>query len=295
MKRCALLGVVVGTCAGGAVADTVVVPCGRDNTLYESITGTVSNGSGPYFFVGMTTGGERRRGLIRFDVASAIPAGSTVTGAQLKLNLSKTISFDLDVWLYRALKDWGEGASTTGAGQGGSGAVAVAPDATWLHSFYDTVFWSAPGGTSQGATPDYAAESSALTAVGNPLGIYTWGSTPGMVSDVQAWLDNAGTNFGWFIIADETGSGNAKRFDSRENPVGTNQPVLVVTFTPPTCYANCDGSTNAPILNVNDFICFNNKFQAGDAYANCDGSTLTPVLNVNDFTCFLNRFAVGCP
>ena len=80
MKRCALLGVVVGTCAGGAVADTVVVPCGRDNTLYESITGTVSNGSGPYFFVGMTTGGERRRGLIRFDVASAIPAGSTVTG-----------------------------------------------------------------------------------------------------------------------------------------------------------------------------------------------------------------------
>src|SRR5262245_26370556 len=25
---------------------------------------------------------------------------------------------------------------------------------------------------------------------------------------------------------------------------------------PPPCYANCDGSSVAPILNVNDFICF---------------------------------------
>jgi len=55
--------------------------------------------------------------------------------------------------------------------------------------------------------------------------------------------------------------------------------------TPAGCYANCDGSTTAPILNVNDFICFNNRFAAGDSYANCDGSTSVPVLNVNDFIC----------
>ncbi|MBL9031364.1 MAG: CotH kinase family protein [Phycisphaerae bacterium] len=60
------------------------------------------------------------------------------------------------------------------------------------------------------------------------------------------------------------------------------------------CYANCDGSTTAPVLNVNDFICFQNKFAAGDSSANCDGSTTAPVLNVNDFTCFLNAFAAGC-
>jgi hypothetical protein len=29
------------------------------------------------------------------------------------------------------------------------------------------------------------------------------------------------------------------------------------------CYANCDGSTAAPILNVNDFICFQAQFAAG--------------------------------
>jgi hypothetical protein len=70
------------------------------------------------------------------------------------------------------------------------------------------------------------------------------------------------------------------------------------------CYANCDGSTVAPVLNVDDFTCFVNNFalaqqlpheQQITAYANCDGSTTAPVLNVEDFTCFVNRYAQGCP
>jgi hypothetical protein len=64
---------------------------------------------------------------------------------------------------------------------------------------------------------------------------------------------------------------------------------------PAACYPNCDGSTGAPLLNVNDFICFQGKFAAGDPYANCDHSTAAPVLNVNDFICFQTKFAVGCP
>lgn len=62
----------------------------------------------------------------------------------------------------------------------------------------------------------------------------------------------------------------------------------------PACYANCDASTVAPILNIADFDCFLNHFAAGDAYANCDSSTTPPVLNVSDFVCFLNKFAAGC-
>jgi hypothetical protein len=53
------------------------------------------------------------------------------------------------------------------------------------------------------------------------------------------------------------------------------------------CYANCDGSTVAPVLNVLDFNCFLSRFSAGQAYANCDGSTVAPVLNVLDFNCLL--------
>ncbi|MBL9030779.1 MAG: hypothetical protein JNM80_03620 [Phycisphaerae bacterium] len=62
----------------------------------------------------------------------------------------------------------------------------------------------------------------------------------------------------------------------------------------PACYANCDGSTASPVLNVNDFACFLNAYAAGAGYANCDQSTTAPVLNINDFVCFLNRFAAGC-
>src|SRR5206468_1643180 len=61
------------------------------------------------------------------------------------------------------------------------------------------------------------------------------------------------------------------------------------------CYANCDGSTGTPVLNVADFTCFLQKYASGAAAANCDGSTASPVLNVADFACFLQRYSAGCP
>lgn len=74
---------------------------------------------------------------------------------------------------------------------------------------------------------------------------------------------------------------------------GQPEPVLRVSAA--ACYANCDASTVPPVLNVNDFVCFQTRFAAGDSDANCDGSTAPPVLNVNDFICFQARFAAGCP
>ncbi len=71
--------------------------------------------------------------------------------------------------------------------------------------------------------------------------------------------------------------------------------TFIADYTRCVCYANCDASTSAPILNVNDFICFLNLFAAASPAANCDGSTTPPVLNVADFNCFLNAFAAGCP
>ena len=72
-------------------------------------------------------------------------------------------------------------------------------------------------------------------------------------------------------------------------------PTAAVTGQAETpCYANCDGSTSAPLLNVADFTCFLQKYAAGMPYANCDGSTAAPALNVGDFTCFLQKYALGC-
>jgi len=62
-----------------------------------------------------------------------------------------------------------------------------------------------------------------------------------------------------------------------------------------TCYANCDGSTDSPVLGASDFVCFLAKFRASDASANCDGSTGSPALTAGDFVCFLNAFRAGCP
>ena len=76
--------------------------------------------------------------------------------------------------------------------------------------------------------------------------------------------------------------------------VGPNLFVTAEANATGGCYANCDGSSAAPVLNANDFQCFLNKFAQNDSYANCDGSSTAPVLNANDFQCFLNAFAIGC-
>ena len=76
---------------------------------------------------------------------------------------------------------------------------------------------------------------------------------------------------------------------------GTGSGTITLSCAATACYANCDNSTTPPILNVNDFICFQTKYAAGDPYANCDNSTTPPILNVNDFICFQTKFAAGCP
>jgi hypothetical protein len=66
-------------------------------------------------------------------------------------------------------------------------------------------------------------------------------------------------------------------------------------FQGTTCYANCDGSTTPPRLNVLDFVCFLSRFAQGDPLANCDGSTTDPRLTIGDFACFMTHFNAGCP
>jgi uncharacterized membrane protein len=70
--------------------------------------------------------------------------------------------------------------------------------------------------------------------------------------------------------------------------------ALILTPVAP-CYANCDGSTTAPILNIADFVCFQAEFAAGDTRADCDHSTSPPILSIADFVCFQQAFAAGCP
>jgi len=81
--------------------------------------------------------------------------------------------------------------------------------------------WTTAGG-------DFAPGVSASTAVAG-VGSYNW-SSAGMVSDVQAWLDDPASNFGWIVRSDESAIPGAKAFAGLENPSATVRPTLVIEF-----------------------------------------------------------------
>jgi hypothetical protein len=207
-----------------ARAEFALLRPSRDGTLIENRDGALSNGSGPGFFAGRTssTTGSIRRAVLAFDVAAAIPRGSTVTRAVLWLNLSATNAGSVPVRMHRLLADWGEGPS---ASSGGGGAPSVQGDSTWIHRYYDDVFWSRPGG-------DFDPVPRAVTLVDQP-GSYLWGSTMGTTEDVQTWLDHPETSHGWLLAGDESSPTTVKRFDSREHPDVASRPLLEIDYIPP--------------------------------------------------------------
>lgn len=209
-----------GALAGQAPGSySVVLEPTADATLYAQ-SGAIANGAGEFLFSGRILDGSRRRALLRFDVAGAVPAGATVTAATLQLSVTRTTSGEVPMHLHRVLADWGEGASDAGD-PGGQGVLAEAGDATWTLRFYPGDPWSSPGG-------DYVAEPSATAQVGADR--HAW-SGPQLAADVQAWLDAPQQQFGWALVADESLPGpTAKRFASRENSDAAARPLLTIDY-----------------------------------------------------------------
>lgn len=116
-------------------------------------------------------------------------------------------------------------------------------------------------------------------------GILDWSNIPSSTVVTKSRLSVALSSCGYAILAWHNGAvGSA---DIQAQNVNADGSLGL-------CYANCDCSMVAPILNVNDFVCFINRFGEESPYANCDASTIPPVLNVNDFLCFMNAFSAGC-
>jgi hypothetical protein len=227
MKRSDLLFALMlmtafGFIAGSANAAIINITPSKDNTLYEydPAEGDLSNALGFHFFAGENALGEIRRGVLAFDIGGSIPAGSTITSVTLSLNMSRTaLSDPRTVELHKLIADWGEGTSMA-SGEEGDGAPATPNDATWRHRFFDTIFWMTEGG-------DFSSVVTASQSVG-AIGEYMWSSAQ-MVADVQSWLDNPASNFGWLVLGDESTSISSKRFDTRES---ASPPVLTIQYTP---------------------------------------------------------------
>jgi hypothetical protein len=203
-----------------AAADVITLTPVRDNTLFQDVAGSLSNGAGPAIFAGRNSQNLIRRALVRFDVEGSIPSGVEISSVVLTLNVSNVSDATPRIFtLHRVLSDWGEGASSA---TGGNGAVAAAGDATWLHAFHPDSFWNDAGG-------DFEPIAGASQLLGD-IGAYSW-SGPNMKSDVQAWVNGVVPNHGWIIVGDETVAGTARRFDSRENTVAAHRPMLTVTYS----------------------------------------------------------------
>jgi hypothetical protein len=120
----------------------------------------------------------------------------------------------------------------------------------------------------------------------------TWGSTPLMIADAQAWLDSPDDNHGWLLMGNEEGVNTARKFSSREHPEPSQRPVLVIEFemSPPDA---CPGDVNDDgVVDVTDLLLVVHAFgEGGDAPAdvNADG-----VVSLADLLLVIGNFG-PCP
>lgn len=220
MCSAALASVVV---VSSASAGTIVsIGALADTTIYDDGAGEVANGAGAGLFAGRNGIAQTTRALLRFDIASVVPAGATINGVSLRLVKGAGPSTGTIVNVHRITSDWGEG-STVGSGGGGGGGPATTNSATWVHTFYSTQTWTTQGGDFM-ATP--IASQNILGS-----GAYTW-SSAGMANDVQTWLNGGAGNFGWILRGNEFGMSNAVRFASREFSNAADRPQLTIDYTP---------------------------------------------------------------
>jgi hypothetical protein len=281
---------------GAAGAVEVTVTASQDNSIFQ-VSPENSNGAGPNIFSGRTgaSGGNSiLRGLFEFDLSS-IPAGATITDVEVTLALIQAgpLSGVQSHTLHRVTSGWGEGTSSS---FGGTGVAATPGDATWQHTFYDKEFWASEGG-------DFVGGASASQSVGTTPGLITWTSTPDLVADVQAWVDDPSSNHGWMVRGNEVSTFTAKKFASRENqpcstditgPLGVGVPdgnvdsldflVLIGQWgTPcnpgPICEADVTGIEKSPDGNV-DALDYLAMIAQWGSPGNCVDETNAPKVTI---------------
>jgi hypothetical protein len=212
--------------ASAAAQSTISLVTSKDTTLYESNSGSLANGGGSSFFVGrvgLNGGYKIRRGMLQWDIAGSIPAGSRILAAELDMYSAQSSAFlPINTDVHRILQNWSEG-NRVAPGAGGAGGSATSGESTWIHRNYPSQTWNNPGGDFD-PTPSYTFS---LPGVGFLV-------TPpfaGLVADVQDWLDNPSSNYGWLLKTPELVAPNARRIHSRE--ASNFQPKLNITYLAP--------------------------------------------------------------
>ena len=188
-----------------------------------------SGGLSANLWTGRSSNGSLKRCAVYFDIAANIPGEATITSAVLSISVDRAQANagPTMVNIHRLNNDWGEGPSVYHGFGGGGGTQALTNDMTFLHTFYPTGIWTSAGG-------DYDASSSAGTLVSYPtfndfIPTPYWSSVQ-MIDDVQGWLDDPSSNFGWMVIGSLTINATAKRLISGNSTNESKHPTLCVGF-----------------------------------------------------------------
>ncbi len=241
--------------ASSARAEFIALTPSADTTL-SAQSSDYNSGANLSLAAGNTAGLSPTRALVQFNLAAVVPAGARITSATLLLTVTRTpilpepVTFEL----HRLLVDWNEGSQGAGASTG-FGGLAAAGEATWNSRKHGLELWSAPGGA---AGVDYAAASSGSAGIetSEPA---LFDSNPGMVGDLQRWLDTPGANFGWLVKDQfEFSDSTARRFGSKES--GATAPILLVEYE-----FNAPLRINSTAI-ANGEICFHFTAKAGRTY-----------------------------
>ena len=243
--------VLAAATSGVVRADVTSFNPAKDNSIYSEPD--TSNGQGEHLFAGQTGFETLRRALVQFNLFGTVNPGSTVSAVSLRVRCSHSPAappMNHTFTLHRLTSSWGEGASDAGDPEG-LGAPAAANDATWNERFFGQGLpWTAAGG-------DFVATPSASFVVGacsniSPYTLFTIASTPQLVADVQAWVNNPSSNFGWILVGNEATTTTARRFASRNHPTTSVRPILTVTYTlapaGPGTVPNGDDVAGVPLL-----------------------------------------------
>ncbi len=165
---------------------------------------------------------NRSRALLKFEVTNAIPPDAVLTGARLRLRVTRTpgvVETGSRFELHRVLKDWGEGNKI-----GTLGDLAEDGEATWFARHHPDVLWSVPGA----AAPDDYSPTIESTQFIDSFGWYQFDH---LAASVKFWQEHPSDNHGWILISgSEDVPRSARRFAPRES--GAEYPVLQLDYVP---------------------------------------------------------------
>jgi hypothetical protein len=278
---------------------TAVMGAFKDNSMFENFPNNSAGGAAG-IYSGNNNVPAKRRGLVAFNIAGNVPAGSTITGVELSMYLATAPNTNNQtIGLHRMSLDWGENTADTSSplvNMMGNGVTAMSGDATWNENFFGTSTWPTPG-----ATGSFNAIASGTSVVGGTIDTQkTWLSTATLISDVQGWLDNSATNFGWAIVnANEASNQTMKAFYSRQaslNNGGTGttidpswRPTLTVTYTNSTAPSG-DYNGNG-IVDAADYVDWRQTLyqSASPAGSGADGNQ-SGTIDADDHTYWKARF-----